>query len=152
MPFEIVRNDITRMHADAIVNAANPRPVIGAGTDSRIHQVAGPGFLEARQVIGDIKPGQAAITPAFALNARYVIHTVGPVWLDGSHNEELLLRSCYENSLRLAVENGCKSIVFPLISTGNYGFPKDKALQIAISVFSAFLPEQESGAQQWSCC
>ena len=143
MPFEIVRNDITRMHADAIVNAANPRPVIGAGTDSRIHQVAGPGLLEARQVIGDIKPGQAAITPAFALNARYVIHTVGPVWLDGSHNEELLLRSCYENSLRLAVENGCKSIVFPLISTGNYGFPKDKALQIAISVFSAFLPEQE---------
>ena len=143
MPFEIVRNDITMMCVDAIVNTANPRPVIGAGTDSRIHEVAGPKLLEARQLIGSIEVGHAAITPAFNLNAAYVIHTVGPVWLDGKHDEEMLLRSCYENSLSLAVQHGCQSVAFPLISTGNYGFPKDKALQIAISVFSAFLLEHE---------
>lgn len=143
MPFEIVRNDITMMCVDAIINTANPRPVIGAGTDSRIHEVAGPELLKARQVIGSIEVGHAAITPAYKLNAAYVIHTVGPVWLDGNHDEEMLLRSCYENSLNLAVQNGCQSIAFPLISTGNYGFPKDKALQIAISVFSTFLLEHE---------
>lgn len=143
MPFEIVRNDITMMAVDAIVNTANPRPVIGAGTDSRIHEVAGPELLKARQAIGRIEVGHASITPAFHLNAVYVIHTVGPVWLDGNHNEEMLLRSCYENSLNLAVQNGCQSIAFPLISTGSYGFPKDRALQIAISVFSAFLLEHE---------
>lgn len=143
MPFEIVRNDITKMAVDAIVNTANPRPVIGAGTDSAIHQAAGPELLTARQAIGNLNVGQAAITPAFNLNAAYVIHTVGPVWLDGNHDEEMLLRSCYENSLLLAVQNGCQSVAFPLISTGNYGFPKDKALQIAISVFSAFLLEHD---------
>ena len=99
--------------------------------------------MEARQVIGSIEAGHAAITPAYKLNAAYVIHTVGPVWLDGKHDEEMLLRSCYENSLNLAVQHGCQSVAFPLISTGNYGFPKDKALQIAISVFSAFLLEHE---------
>ena len=143
MPFEIVRNDITMMCVDAIVNTANPRPVIGAGTDSRIHEVAGPKLLEARQLIGSIEAGHAATTPAFNLNAAYVIHTVGPVWLDGKHDEEMLLRSCYENSLSLAVQHGCQSVAFPLISTGNYGFPKDKALQIAISAFSSFLLENE---------
>ena len=143
MPFEIVRNDITKMRVDAIVNTANPKPIIGAGTDSAIHQAAGPKLLEARQAIGNIQAGHAAITPAFGLNATYVIHTVGPAWLDGKHNEELLLRGCYENSLALAVRNGCHSVAFPLISTGNYGFPKDKALQIAISAFSAFLLENE---------
>lgn len=143
MPFEIVRNDITMMCVDAIINTANPRPVIGAGTDSRIHEVAGPELLKARQVIGSIEVGHAAITPAYKLNAAYVIHTVGPVWLDGNHDEEMLLRSCYENSLNLAVQNGCQSVAFPLISTGNYGFPKDKALQIAISAFSSLLLENE---------
>ena len=143
MPFEIVRNDITKMAADAIVNTANPRPVIGLGTDSMIHEAAGPGLLQARQKIGHIDMGQAAITPAFDLHAKYVIHTVGPVWDGGSYGEDEYLRSCYENSLRLALENKCRSIAFPLISTGNYGFPKDKALQIAISAFSAFLLEHE---------
>ena len=143
MPFEIVRNDITKMAVDAIVNTANPKPVIGAGTDSRIHEVAGPELLKARQIIGSIEVGHAAITPAFELNAAYVIHTVGPVWLDGKHDEERLLRSCYENALALAVQNGCQSVAFPLIATGNYGFPRDKALQIAISAFSAFLLENE---------
>lgn len=143
MPFEIVRNDITKMAVDAIVNTANPMPVIGAGTDSAIHEKAGPGLLAARQKIGRIAAGSAAITPAFDLNAKYVIHTVGPVWRGGLFGETKLLRSCYDNALRLALEHGCQSIAFPLISTGNYGFPKDKALQIAISAFSAFLPEHE---------
>ena len=99
MPFEIVRNDITKMVVDAIVNTANPMPVIGAGTDCAIHQAAGSALLKARQAIGRIDVGCAQITPAFNLQAKYVIHTVGPVWLDGNHDEEMLLRSCYENSL-----------------------------------------------------
>ena len=143
MPFEIVRNDITDMRVDAIVNTANPRPVIGLGVDSTIHEKAGPALLAARQEIGDISCGCAAITPAFDLDAKYVIHTVGPVWEGGSYGEEVLLRNCYDNSLKLALAHGCESIAFPLISAGNYGFPKDKALQIAISAFSEFLLEHE---------
>lgn len=143
MPFQIVRNDITKMAVDAIVNTANPRPIIGMGTDSMIHEAAGRGLLIARQAIGFIDAGSAEITPAFALNAKYVIHTVGPVWNGGGYGEEATLRNCYNNSLKLAVANNCKSIAFPLISTGNYGFPKDKALQIAISAFSTFLLEHE---------
>ncbi len=143
MPFEIVRNDITNMQVDVIVNSANPRPVIGLGTDSSIHLKAGPRLLAARQNIGPIATGQAAITPAFDLHAKYVIHTVGPVWEGGGCGEEALLRGCYENSLKLALKYKCQSIAFPLISTNNYGFPKDKALQIAISAFSAFLLEHE---------
>ena len=143
MPFEIVRNDITNMQVDAIVNTANPRPVIGLGTDSMIHEKAGAQLLVARKKIGSIACGSAAITLAFDLDAKYVIHTVGPVWEGGSYGEENLLRNCYENSLKLALEYHCQSIAFPLISTGNYGFPKDKALQIAISAFSSFLLEHE---------
>ncbi len=143
MPFEIVRNDITQMTVDAIVNSANPRPVIGLGTDSSIHEKAGPELLAARQKIGPIAMGQAAITPAFRLHAKYVIHTVGPVWDGGSYGEETLLRSCYDQSLKLALEHDCKSIAFPLIATNNYGFPKDKALQIAVAAFSQFLLEHE---------
>lgn len=143
MPFEIVRNDITKMCVDAIVNTANPKPVVGSGTDTMIHKKAGPELLVARQRIGSIDVGCAAITPAFDLQAKYVIHTVGPVWDDGSYGEEILLRNCYDNSLKLAMEHRCKSIAFPLISTGNYGFPKDRALQIAISAFSTFLLEHE---------
>ena len=143
MPFEIVRNDITKMTVDAIVNSANPRPVVGLGTDSSIHEKAGPELLAARQKIGPIAMGQAAITPAFRLDAKYVIHTVGPVWDGGSYGEETLLRSCYDQSLKLALEHDCKSIAFPLIATNNYGFPKDKALQIAVAAFSEFLLEHE---------
>jgi len=143
MPFEIVRNDITNMQVDAIVNTANPKPTIGSGTDTMIHKKAGPLLLIARQKIGDINRGSAVITPAYNLNAKYVIHTVGPVWLDGNHGEADTLRSCYDASLKLALENQCESIAFPLISTGNYGFPKDKALQIAIAAFSEFLLEYE---------
>lgn len=143
MPFEIVRNDITQMTVDAIVNTANPRPVIGLGVDSMIHEKAGPKLLIERQKIGAIDVGNAAITPAFDLNAKYVVHTVGPVWDGGNRGEETLLRRCYDNSLKLALEHNCRSIAFPLISSGNYGFPKDKALQIAISAFSTFLLEHE---------
>ena len=143
MPFEIVRNDITNMQVDAIVNTANPRAVIGLGVDSAIHEKAGPQLLAARQEIGPIAMGHAAITPAYQLHAKYVIHTVGPVWDGGSYGEDDLLRSCYDNSLHLAVEHDCQSVAFPLISTGNYGFPKDKALQIAISAFSTFLLESD---------
>ncbi len=143
MPFEIVRNDITNMRVDAIVNSANPRPVVGLGTDSSIHEKAGPELLTARQKIGPIPVGRAAITPAFRLPAKYVIHTVGPVWDGGSYGEETLLRSCYDESLKLASVHDCQSVAFPLIATNNYGFPKDKALQIAISAFSEFLLEHE---------
>ena len=143
MPFEIVRNDIVNMRVDAIVNSANPRPVVGLGTDSRIHEKAGPGLLRARKWIGNIAVGRAAITPAFDLPARFVIHTVGPVWNGGSYGEERLLRDCYLNSLKLARKFRCKSIAFPLIATSNYGFPRELALQIAVSAFSEFLMESE---------
>ena len=143
MPFEIVRNDIVNMSVDAIVNTANPRPQIGYGVDAGIHRKAGPKLLEARKKIGKIRVGDAAITPAFDLPARYVIHTVGPVWQDGSHSEEKLLRSCYQRSLKLAKRYRCRSVAFPLISTGNYGFPKPLALQIAMNTISEFLLNNE---------
>ena len=143
MPFVIVRNDIANMAVDAIVNTANPQPVIGSGVDSAIHEKAGPGLLIARQKIGNIPVGSAELTAAYGLDAKYVIHTVGPFWDDGSHGEEALLRSCYDSCLKLALEHGCESIAFPLICAGNYGFPKDKALQIAIAAFSEFLLAQE---------
>lgn len=143
MPFEILRHDITRMQVDAIVNTANPRPIIGQGVDSAIHKQAGPELLAARQKIGSIAVGDAAVTPAFDLTARFVIHTAGPLWEGGNRGEEALLRQCYDRCLALALAHGCRSVAFPLISAGTYGFPKDKALQIAISAFSAFLMNQE---------
>ncbi len=140
MPFQIIRNDITKVKADAIVNTANPKPLYASGTDGAIYEAAGKvKLLAERKKIGDIAIGDIVVTPAFALNAKYIIHTVGPVWVDGSHGEFDNLQSCYEKSLDKAYELKCKSIAFPLISTGVYGFPKDKALQIAISVISRFL-------------
>lgn len=143
MPFEIVRNDITNMKADAIVNAANPRPIIGYGVDSGIHKKAGTQLLEARRRIGDIAFGDAAVTPAFGLDAKIIIHAVSPVWQDGKANETALLESCYEKSLQLAVDNGCESIAFPLLSAGNHGFPKDISLRTAVGVFSRFLLQHD---------
>lgn len=143
MPFEIVRNDIVNMKVDAIVNTANPKPIIGDGTDRAIHCKAGERLLLARKEIGDIAIGTSKITPAFDLNARYVIHTAGPIWKDGKSGEEALLASCFKNSLRLAKEKNCESIAFPLISSGSYGFPKPIALQIAVREISAFLLENE---------
>ena len=140
MPFKIIRNDITKVRADAIVNTANPEPVIGRGTDSAIYMAAGEEqLLTERKKIGPIRPGCAVSTPAFNLDAKYVIHTVGPVWIDGSHGERETLHSCYQNSLSLAAELKCDSIAFPLIATGVYGFPKDEALNIALSEIGKFL-------------
>lgn len=140
MPFTIIRNDITKVTADAIVNTANPRPVIGGGTDSAIYHAAGEDLLLAeRRKIGDIARGDAVQTPAFGLNAKYIIHTVGPVWTDGKHGERETLHSCYKNSLALAAELSCESIAFPLISTGSYSFPKNEALDIALDEISKFL-------------
>lgn len=143
MPFEIVRNDIVNMQVDAVVNTANPNPVIGSGVDSGIHKKAGYELLVARQKIGCIEFGDSVITPGFGLDAKYVIHTVGPIWEDGNHGEEQILSSCYRKSLALAKEHKCESIAFPLIATGNYGFPKPLALQIAVREISTFLLENE---------
>lgn len=143
MPFEIVRNDIVNMKVDAIVNTANPRPIIGAGTDKAVHDKAGARLLLARKEIGNIAVGEAAITPAFDLDANYVIHTAGPIWKDGRSGEEELLAYCFRNSLGIAKKKACESIAFPLISTGSYGFPKPLALQIAVREISSFLMENE---------
>ena len=140
MPFRIIRNDITKVQADAIVNTANPEPVFGAGTDSAVYKAAGAERLLAeRRKIGRIPVGEAAVTPAFALPARYIIHTVGPVWYDGRRGEYEALASCYRKSLQAAGKLGCRSIAFPLISAGVYGFPKDKALQTALDEIAAYL-------------
>ena len=143
MPFEIVRNDITKMQVDAIVNAASRHPRFDAGVDAAIHKAAGPRLLQARKEIGYIAPGSAAITPAFDLESRYVIHAVSPLWRAGLLGEAATLRRTYDTCLRLALENGCRSIAFPLLASGNNGFPKAKALQIAVGAFSDFLLEQE---------
>lgn len=143
MPFEIVRNDIVNMRVDAIVNPANPKAATGAGTDAGIHKKAGRKLFWARKKIGVIKTGDAAITPGFRLDAKFVIHTAGPVWQGGVCDEENLLASCYRASLRLAAKHHCESIAFPLLSAGTYGFPKSLALQIAIREFSSFLMENE---------
>lgn len=144
MPFQIIRNDITKVKADAIVNTANPDVVVGRGTDYAVYHAAGRDRLLAeRKKIGIMHPGQAAHTPAFNLNAKYIIHTVGPAWIDGNHDEREILHSCYEKSLNLAAELSCRSIAFPLIATGSYGFPKDEALQIALAEIDKFLLSHE---------
>ena len=140
MPLEIIRNDITKVSADAIVNTANPHVAIGPGTDQAIYEAAGADrLLEARAEIGEMRPGQAAYTPAFGLHADHIIHTVGPAWRGGHFHERETAALCYRNSLRIADELGCESAAFPLISSGTYGFPKDEALKIAISEISSFL-------------
>ena len=140
MPLNIIRNDITKVSADVIVNTANPQVAIGAGVDQAIYEAAGAeALLAERAKIGPMKPGQAAVTPAFELDAKYIIHTVGPVWQGGRFGEREAVASCYRKSLELAAKMGCASIAFPLISTGTYGFPKDEALRIAISEISSFL-------------
>jgi len=144
MSFHIIRNDITKVKADAIVNTANPNPIYGGGTDTAIYMAAGAeALLAERKKIGKIARGEAVYTPAFNLNAKYIIHTVGPAWKGGGDGEFDILKNCYDNSLRLAKELKCKSIAFPLIATGIYGFPKDKALQIAMSSIQAFLMDND---------
>ena len=143
MPFAIVRNDITKMQVDAIVNSANPRAIVGGGVDRAIHQAAGAELLAARKKIGNIATGTAAVTPAYRLHARYVIHTVGPVWQDGSHGERELLSRAYQNSLRLAAERDCSSIAFPLLSAGVFGCPSEIAIAEAVQAIRDFLQEHD---------
>lgn len=144
MPFEIVRNDITKMSVDAIVNAANSALAPGGGVCGAIFAAAGYDQLDrACRAIGHCDVGQAVITNGFHLPAKYVFHAVGPIWRGGGQNEAALLKSCYISSLRLAEENGCQSIAFPLISSGIYGYPKAEALKIAVSAIGEFLLEHE---------
>lgn len=144
MALQIVRNNIINVEADAIVNTANPNVAVGQGVDYAIYKAAGwEKLLEARRTIGPMQPGQAAYTPAFGLNAKYIIHTVGPAWRGGSCGEREAVAECYRRSLAIAAGLGCESIAFPLIATGTYGFPKDEALKIAISEISSFLFENE---------
>ena len=147
MAFKILRNDITKVRAEALVNTANPLSVIGRGTDETVYEAAGRDeLLESRKKIGAIERGQSAFTPAFKLKkngVKYIIHTVGVRYQDGTHGEKEILRSCYASALKLAAELKCKSIAIPLLATGNYKFPKDLALQIAVEEISRFLLENE---------
>ena len=144
MSFIIIRDDITKVKADAIVNTANPEPVYASGTDRAIYKAAGEKRLLAeRKKIGCLETGEVAVTPAFDLPAKYIIHTVGPSWIDGHHDEYDKLASCYKKSLLIARQLQCQSIAFPLISTGIYGFPKDQALNIALDVFRDYLKDYD---------
>lgn len=144
MPLEIVRNDITKMEADAIVNAANSALQMGGGVCGAIFRAAGAEQLQkACDEIGYCPTGKAVFTDGFRLPAKYIIHTVGPVWRGGSNDEEQMLRSCYRNSLELATSLECSSIAFPLISAGIYGYPKEQALKTAVLEIERFLEKQE---------
>lgn len=140
---ELYKGDITKIKADAIVNAANTSLLGGGGVDGAIHRAAGMELLEYNRKLGGCKTGEAKIAPGFRLPAKYIIHTVGPVWQGGNKNEDELLANCYKNSLKLVVENGIKTIAFPAISTGAYGFPLERATKIAINEVKKFLEKND---------
>ncbi len=143
MPLEIVRNDITAMKVDVIVNSAHPTPEVGGGVDYAIHRAAGPELIAERRKIGDIATGTAFITPAFQLPAKYVVHTVGPIWQAGKTGQRKQLADCYTKSMELALENKCTSIAFPLISAGVFGCPAEIAIATAVQAVKEFLAEHE---------
>ena len=157
MKIRIVQGDITGLAVDAIVNAANEMMLGGGGVDGAIHDAAGEELLEACLKVPEVRPyvrcptGEARITPGFKLPAKFVIHTVGPVYEDGNHGESELLAACYRNSLALAAENGCKTIAFPCISTGVYGYPIEDAAKIAVREVCAFL-ESHPDIEVIFCC
>ncbi len=149
---KVIKGDITKIAVDAIVNAANSRLAGGGGVDGAIHRAGGPEIMEACRKIGSCPTGQAVITTAGRLPAKYVIHAVGPVWHGGGNNEEQLLAGAYRRSLELAVENSLKSIAFPNISTGVYRFPKEKAAQIAIATTKEFLKGRDADLEVTFVC
>lgn len=144
MPLYIVRNDITKMECEAIVNTANEYPIVGAGCDTAIYNAAGrERLLEEREIIGRINEGEVAITLGFNLSAKYIIHALSPLYIENDKGVEQHLRNCYKNSLNIAKENRIKSIAFPLISTGFFGYPKEERFRITVDEIKAFLLKNE---------
>lgn len=147
-----IRADITTLHVDAIVNAANSSLLGGGGVDGAIHRAAGPELVHECRLLGGCKVGEAKITKGYQLPAKFIIHTVGPVWNEGMRNEAVLLGSCYRNSLMLAQSKGMSSIAFPSISTGIFGYPKDQAARIAVKTCGEFLRSHAESMEVIFCC